>query len=492
MSPAASANAAMVDDFTAGLRHFLILARVTARDPVALAILAFAGIVTIPAWRFLGLDLLAGALIPLRTGVSSGGPAVSAVRLLAEMTAAMVLAELMWALLVAAAVAGTVSGRAVSRPVLGRVMPALPIGPRARVAAEAFVGIAFVVAVRLLVLLLTGEPFARQFIGYWSFGQSHPAALARSTLLGALFVFPMVLCWTAVTRFDARGLAKSVVVTVLLLAAASVGATAHVWTALLVSVALSALVLVRLDDGSRPEPRASGSPATLHYRHSPGPLAQLRRDAWLAPARRLWLLMVIAIPLPFVLVAQFPGGGAGVVLVLLQVLVLTALPFFPLGLKLVPSVAGSALFSGYFLRTWSPLPVPRERVIRATYLHGVMAAGIVWLVGCGHAALHRGGAHALLFELPAVFLVGGIVVCEAVGDRKRGLLAVAALVGFQMVVPLAYVFVRTTFLGAASAGFARSGTELTVAAYALGLLGGIPPLVHLRRAAPVSGAGARA
>jgi hypothetical protein len=471
MSSATWARVA-IEDLTAGLRHFLILARITARDPVALGILIFAGIVTIPAWTFgLGIDLLTAASSP-------GGPAVATVRLMAEMFAMYVLAELMWALIVVAAVARTVSGRAASGTVRGRGMPALPIGPRARVAAEAFVAVAFVVIARVTVLILGGEPLARRFIHSMAWGVSYPAALAGSTLLGALFVFPMVLCWTAVAPYSARGLAKMVIVTAVLLAAGSVGAMTHPRTALLVSVALSALVLVRLDDGNRPEPRATGSPAALHYRRSPGPQTQFRRDAWLAPARTLWPLIMIAVPLPFVLSAPFPRSGAGVLLVLAQVLVLSALPFFPLGLKLVPSVAGSALFSGYFLRAWSPLPVPREQVIRATFLHGVVTAGIVWLVLCVHVLHRGGGTHALLFELPSVFLVGGIVVCEAVGDRRRGLLAVAALVGFHMVVPLAYVFVQ--LFGAWSAGFVKSGTGLTVEAYALGLLGGIPPLVHLR------------
>jgi hypothetical protein len=165
---------------------------------------------------------------------------------------------------------------------------------------------------------------------------------------------------------------------------------------------------------------------------------------------------------------------------LAQLLVLTVLPFFPLGLNLTPSLTGSALFSGHFRRAWSPLPVPPERVTRATYLHGIAAAAVVWLVLCLQREILGGGSNGRwfpLFELPAVFLAGAIVLCEAVGDHRRGLLAVACLVGFQMVLPVAFALVDTT-LGAA---VTLDRTTLTVGAYALGLLGGLPPLVHLKR-----------
>jgi hypothetical protein len=110
----------------------------------------------------------------------------------------------------------------------------------------------------------------------------------------------------------------------------------------------------------------------------------------------------------------------------------------------------------------------------------------VWLVLCGHVA-RGGGASKLwglpLFELPAVFLAAAIVTCEAVGDRGRGLLAVACLAGFQMIVPTA-VFLANAALDLSTVDFVRSQSFWRAEAFGLGLLGSLPPLVHLRRGGP--------
>jgi hypothetical protein len=250
---------------------------------------------------------------------------------------------------------------------------------------------------------------------------------------------------------------------------------------LLLSLALSALLLVRVDNGDRPGAPTSERPVPLRLRSSPGPLQQFRRDAWLGPARTLWLFAVVVIPPPLVLGALYPRRF--LLVPLFQILTLTALPFFPFGMKLTGS--GGSLFSGRFLRSWSPLPVPRQRVIRGLYAHGLIAAGVVWLVLCAHVA-QQGGARALgglpLFELPAVLLVAGIVTCEAVGDRGRGLLAIGCLVGFQLVVPAALALANTV-VDLSAVGFARSESFWLAEAFGLGLLGGLPPLVHLRRGA---------
>ena len=109
----------------------------------------------------------------------------------------------------------------------------------------------------------------------------------------------------------------------------------------------------------------------------------------------------------------------------------------------------------------------------------------MWLVLCVHVAWH-GGASRLwklpLFELPAVFLAAGIVTCEAVGDRGRGLLAVGCLAGFQMIVPT-LVLLANAALDLSSVGFVQSESFCRAEAFGLGLLGSLPPLVHLRRGA---------
>ena len=482
---AAARRPVALDDLAAGLRHFLIRAGATARDPFALVLLAFAGVVTIPAWIFgVGIDFMTAAALPVRRGAWFTGqldwasPAATLRMTLAHLFPELVLLQLAWVLLVATAVQGALSIR---RSTGGGAMPALPVGRRTRLLAEASVALAFVAAARVATLLLCGESVGHQVLHLYrwhgvTYPMTYPAAVAVSTLLGVLFGFPMVLGWMAVTRFDLRGVLRLALAVALILAAASFGIMAHAWSALLICVATSALVLVRLDDGSRRDAPARRSADVLRPRPSPGPLQQFRRDAWLGPVKTLWLFALLVIVPPLALAQRWPHAAFGLALV--QALALAALPFFPLGLKLVPP-AGHAPFSGYFVQAWSVLPVGRQRVTRAVYFHGLIASATVWLVGCAQVALRGGGPGFPVFELPAVFLAGAILLCEAVGDRTRGLLAVACLVGFQMVLPVAFVFLDTTLT--AGRQFSLDGPTLAVAGYALGLLGGLPPLVHLRR-----------
>ena len=78
----------------------------------------------------------------------------------------------------------------------------------------------------------------------------------------------------------------------------------------------------------------------------------------------------------------------------------------------------------------------------------------------------------LLFELPAVLLLPAIVLCEAVGDRRRGFLAVAGLAGFQFGVPFTLVLVDE-FLGGSTAAWVpvRSPSWLFAGAYLVALVG---------------------
>ena len=162
--------------------------------------------------------------------------------------------------------------------------------------------------------------------------------------------------------------------------------------------------------------------------------------------------------------------------VLLQWLVLTAAAFFPFGLALIPAgTRPGALFSGAFLGSWRSLPVRRDTVVRVVYAQGLLGAGLAWLVLCAQVALLGARFGPLLYALPVVFLVAGLVVCEAVGDRKRGLTAIAALLGYQFGVPLAYALV--TFL----LGVSSDSSRASAVACAVALVGILPPLIHLRR-----------
>jgi hypothetical protein len=498
----------------AGWRHFVNGVRMTARDPFALGLLAFAGVVTVPLWSFgLGIHPFDASHLPWPGGaVTFTGPAPTALRLAIRLPhSAIVFSQLLGAALVAGAL-GPNSSRRRWPAAPDRGMLALPLGPRARVVADVLAVSLYVLIARAAILGFGGVRLGRTLFGHDPRFATYPevarlgitllpslasptAAYASSfvvnTVLGTLLAFPLVLAWATTTRLDARGLVKLAVATLLVFGAASVGAMAHVGSALLVSASVTAFLLVRLDDGSRAE--SVHTPRPLRFRSCAGPPAQLRRDAWVGPARRLWWVLLPVVPLPLTLTLlgraigfdSEPGRAIGLrglaltTALLLQWPTLLALALFPLGLALVPSATPAMrLFSGAFLRSWSALPVEPERVIRAVYAHGLVAAGSAWLVLCVQTRLlgmHFGPA---LYELPVVFLMAGIAVCEAVGDRRRGLLAVGALAAFQFGVPFGFALLPEV-LGSALP-FERNRMAVGIAGYAVGLAGALPPLVHLR------------
>jgi hypothetical protein len=504
------------NDLASGWRHFVTRLRMTARDPFALGLLAFAGAVTVPLWGFgLGVHPFEARHLPWPGGAVWFGRWTPTALQLAVRFAhpAVVFSQVLGAALVAGAL-GPASARRRWPPARERAMPELPLGPRARVAADVLVVTFYVLIARALVLWLGGVRLGRMLFGHDPSLAMYPE-LARfmatflpsgsppsptlaygssfvvSTVLGTLLAFPLVLAWATTTRLDGRGLLKLAVAALLLFGAASVGAMAHVASAVLVSGAVSAFLLVRLDDRSRAESAPLARP--LRFRSSPGPLAQLRRDAWQDPVRRLWwvLLLAVAIPLALSLLARTIGSDtvprraselrepAFMAAVLLQWPTLLALALFPFGLALVPSATpATGLFSGAFLRSWRTLPVAPERVVRSIYAHGLLAAGFAWLMLCLQARLLGWRLDPVLYEGPAVFLMAGIAVCEAVGDRRRGLLAVGALAAFQFGLPFASALLGDV-LGI-TPGFHASGMQLGIAAYAVGFAGALPPLVHLR------------
>ncbi len=507
------------NDLAVGWRHSVTRLRMTARDPFALGLLAFAGAVTVPFWGFgLGVHPFEARHLPWPRGVVTftRGWTPTALQLAVRFAhPAVVFSQVLGAALVAGAL-GPASARRRWPPALERAMPALPLGPRARVVADVLAVSLYVLTARAALLWIGGVRLGRMLFGHDPSLAMYPelarlattllptvsppsptlayaSSFIMSTILGTLLSFPLVLAWATTTRFDGRGLLKLAVATLLVFGAASVGGMAHFVSAVLVSAGVSAFLLVRLDDGSRAESAPPARP--LRFRSSPGPLAQLRRDTWLGPARRVWWVLLPAVALPLTLtviaIAFDPLGGilglkglAFLAALLLQWPTLLALVLFPLGLALVPSATPTGLFSGAFLRSWRALPVAPERVVRSVYAHGLLAAGFAWLMLCLQArllGLRLGpGGHGrmgLLYELPAVLLMAGIAVCEAVGDRRRGLLAVGALAGFQFGLPLGFALLGDV-LGVP--GFDRKGMPLGIAGYAVALVGALPPLVHLR------------
>ena len=69
------------------------------------------------------------------------------------------------------------------------------------------------------------------------------------------------------------------------------------------------------------------------------------------------------------------------------------------------------------------------------------------------------------------------MICEAVGDRRRGFLAVAGLAGFQFGVPFALALVPELLRVPLPE---PKGALLFPIAYVVALVGALPPLAHLR------------
>jgi hypothetical protein len=506
------------NDLAAGWRHLVTGLRMTARDPLALGVLAFAGVLTAFLWGgpvglVLGIDSLFALQYPWRGWVAAlTEPPPRVLRL----STLLGLVPILFSQLVGAAIVAGALGRSTAPrrwpagPAPG--MPAVPIGPRTRVIADVLVAGAYVLTARALVLCVAGVAsgqalFRRHTATYPEVAQlatlfpslaspttAYVSWAVVNTILGALFSFPLVLAWATTTRLDARGLGKLAAAALVVFGTARIGAMAHLASAVLVCLIVSAFLLVRLDDGSRAEPAAK--PRPLRSRSSPGPLAQLHRDAWLGPARRLWWALLLAGALPLMLtLVTWPKSGEGVPYERVRLMVLATwvaflqwptlllLTLFPFGLALVsPATSASRLFSGVFLRSWSALPVARESVIRAVYAHGLLAAGLAWLILYLQVRLRRAPLGPVLYDLPVVFLMAGIAVCEAVGDRRRGLIAVGALVAFLFGLPFAFALLPGT-LGLYEP-FSNEGMRLGIAGYAIGLAGALPPLVHLRGRSP--------
>jgi hypothetical protein len=496
-------------------RHFAIRLEGVLRDPLAIAVLVFAGLSTLFLWSWFGMarpqtvvienplpETIQGELHfpgPAEKAVGSAGFSLpSGAALVVDLIepgagrafpgwttwrrwvlGPVLVCHFLWAPLVVLFVSGNALGRRSLASATGPPLPALPIGPRSRAVAEALVALVLAVAART-PLLLVRPPDLLFNLSVLLMRGPHPVsstvAWTAGTILGALFAWPLLLAWVTVPRLDRRGwLAPGLVMGALFLAVGT-GLSSRPLSAALLALALSVVVLALVGTEIQVVRPASERPYGARlFRRSPGPMAQFRRDQWRGPLRAFWPFLVLAVPGPLVLAILHSRRFE---LLALLLLLLTAILFYPSGLKLV-SAAGpgsGAVWNGYYLSAWSVLPVRRETVLRAVYAHGWAAGGLVWLLFCLSRWLYGGGPWPSLFELPAVVLASGLLVCAAAGDRWRGTLALVSLVTFQMGVPLLLTVAETVFL----VHVKHERDVLIAAAYVLAVVGGLPPLVHLR------------
>jgi hypothetical protein len=164
---------------------------------------------------------------------------------------------------------------------------------------------------------------------------------------------------------------------------------------------------------------------------------------------------------------------------------------YPIGVHLFQTdrFGGSGgMMTGSFSAAWSVLPVRPSAVARGVYLHGLVV-GLVWflfIVGFALLANVLGvmGISMLRFFLPmglAVPAVAGVLTCTAVGDKLRGAVSFLAVL---CIIP-AHLGVEFATRWAGMLRGSATALAIDLAALALlGAIGGIPPLVHLRREEP--------
>jgi hypothetical protein len=386
-------RAAVGASLRAVARHFAVHLWWVLRDPAAIAVLVFAGLSTLFLWWQFGMARPRTVVIenPLPESIQGDlrfpGPAEKAVGsagftlprggtvvvdVLApgewrafpgwtswrgQILAWTLVCHFLWAPLVVLFVSGNALVRRSLASATGPPLPALPIGPRSRAVAETLVALVLGVAART-PLLLVRPPDLLFNLSVLLMRGPHPVsstvAWTASTILGALFAWPLLLAWVTVPRLDRRGwLAPGVVMAALFLGVGT-GLSSRPLPGALLALALSVVVLALVGTEVQVVRPASERPSGARlFRRSPGPMAQFRRDQWRGPLRAFWPFLVLAVPGPLVLAIL---RSRRFELLALLLLVLTAILFYPSGLKLVSAAAPGSGGSG--TATTSP-PGPR-------------------------------------------------------------------------------------------------------------------------------------
>jgi hypothetical protein len=232
------------------------------------------------------------------------------------------------------------------------------------------------------------------------------------------------------------------------------------------------------------------------YRPGIDPRSRFRRDQWQGPLRRWGPAMagfagiaLLVVLLDYFQILTEDSGDLYYGLVFgLSFSLVGMVVLFPLGIHLFQTdrIGGSgSMMTGGFCSAWSTLPVDRLSVVRAVYLHG-LGSGACWLlclVGLILLANLLGlkGLRMLRFFMPMLLgtpAVAGLLTCTAVGDKARGLISFVAVL---LILPAHIGTELVTSWGGLLHGSA-SALAIDIAALAvLGAIGGLPPLIHLRR-----------
>jgi len=456
-------------------RHYMIRLKATLTNPFAFCALFLSALAGLMYWP--GLMEPTGPDTPL----ISIGEGVSE-------TVLLLIWIFIWPMVAGNAAGGSAAGG--RRAILAaKPQPSLPIGPRTRVLAETLLVLTFVLAVRVPACLL-GDHFNWVFYlpGLMNPEEASAACFAKRSLWGALIMFPSIMAWAAPARSSNFYLmARPLTLGALLLVAIKLGFLADplpcAWTCLV----LSAGVLLTV--GREPamlgfQWRPNGSPAS-RFRPCTDPESQLRRDLWLKPVP--WIGSLLALQAGLVVLDRcvvLPDYGYYLLSCIVIGFMFSQVVLRPMGsIMIAAKLRRYSSGSGEFMSAWSTLPVRREAVLRAVYLHGLTLSAFTWMLGAGinmfNTRLERGvwammdpdGDSAVKYIVPFAALVpciAGGLTCAAVGDKVRGFTSLAAGV--------AVLFGHHIFL------VMKLPTQVhTALIISFAIAGGVPQLVHLRK-----------
>jgi hypothetical protein len=454
----------MISSIGAFLRHLRIRVVWVARTPASLTVMVLSAAATLLLWP--GLDL----------GVERAGPAALG-------WIAWLLWMQLWPALPAIAAAGRSTG-GFDTAVSTRWLPVLPVGPRTRALADAAVVVLFVLGAHITAA--------------WVLPDRELTEAISAALIGAVMMFPSLLAWTVPSRSFNVFMFRPLIAAALVLTASGIGLTGTPVRAIVVCGVLAAAILTQ----ARRElilprlGRRHRRPADL-FRPAMDPEQRLTRDLWELPARQFgpWLaLSVVALVVLTGLDRRVALPDLSIFIsaeAVIIILVMAAVK--PFGSHLV--VAGMAgrygASFGDFSRAWSALPVRPESVLRRTWTYSVALTLCSWLTGIGLIVARSylntgalrlgdgggGGLGPVVVPLVAIVLtLPGLVVAGAVGHKAHAVVA--------GVVTLFILHAHVMLLAALSSAFPRGSSAPLVIDGAvvavLALVGGLPPLVHLR------------
>jgi hypothetical protein len=397
---------------------------------------------------------------------------------------------LLWLMLWPCLVGGLASGRCAGsiQQLFGqKPMPTLPLGMRVRVLVEVTAMLVVVLATRFVAVfsLLDWyvEPPAES--SFW-------LQFTADSILGAVMTLPILLAWASPAENQAIYWLKPAAFVGLIYAAVGLGLLVTRTGCVVVGILLSVLALsvVGFSFGTpRLQVRPSGRPET-RWRPALDPEVQLRRDQWMQPLVRFWYVLVAALIVAIAAVLlnhwfELPRPTFYICMVFASCLLLGCLALRPIGSVLV--VAGHTGAPGHrpgeFAAAWSVLPVPREAVLRGVYLHGLITGAAIWVMvlaanhwsswlATGELSLvdYRGRPVGwLLYSAFAIVpCLAGFLTAGAVADRVCFFVSFGAMVAF---LPLREV-AHTTQVSPSMTACLLLG---------LALVGGAPPLRHLRK-----------